>query len=84
MKKLISVVVSLYNEEGNIEKLYNELLPVLKKCNDVDFEILLVNDGSKDSTLLKCKKIILEDARFKIEKAFHNFWSFEHPHIYLN
>ena len=73
MKKLISIVVSLYNEEGNIEKLYSELLPVFKKCYDVDFEILLVNDGSKDSTLLKCKQVILEDARFKIVNLFRNF-----------
>ena len=49
MKK-VSIVISAYNEEGNIEKLYQELDKELKKIEKVDFEILFVNDGSKDST----------------------------------
>lgn len=43
----ISVVVPAYNEEGNIEKCIKELEKTLKK---EDYELVIVNDGSKDKT----------------------------------
>ncbi|MCP3931667.1 MAG: glycosyltransferase family 2 protein [Bacteroidetes bacterium] len=45
----ISVVVPLFNEEENVKELYNELYTVLSET-DISYEILLINDGSSDST----------------------------------
>ena len=51
----LSVVSPVYNEEGNVIELHKQILAsltLLKKKNKIsDFEIILVNDGSKDKTL---------------------------------
>lgn len=46
----ISVVVPLYNEEDNIDYLFDRLLSVLDRLN-TSYEIICVNDGSKDNTI---------------------------------
>lgn len=46
----ISIVVPLLNEDGNILVLYNALVPVLEKIS-ADYEIIFVDDGSKDNSL---------------------------------
>ncbi|NET60628.1 MAG: glycosyltransferase family 2 protein [Symploca sp. SIO2E6] len=48
----ISVVVPVYNEESNLDYLFERLLLVLNRMN-IDYEIICVNDGSQDNTL-KC------------------------------
>ena len=57
MKVKISVVVPIYNEEGNIEILYSKLKQTLQKI-DNNFEIIFINDGSIDNSyvLLKNRK----------------------------
>lgn len=45
----VSVIVPLYNEEGNVNELYRELNSVLKD-KDFTYEILFVDDGSSDNT----------------------------------
>ena len=56
MKKVISVVVPIYNEaEGICRFLDGELLPTLNDLS-YDFEVILMNDGSKDKTLEKIKQ----------------------------
>lgn len=46
----LSIVVPLYNEESNINYLFERLLLVLEKMKTT-YEIVCVNDGSKDNTL---------------------------------
>lgn len=48
-KKLVSLVIPCYNEEGNIGKTLDGLI-ILAKDHTYDFEIIAVNDGSKDAT----------------------------------
>lgn len=48
-QKYISVVIPLLNEAGNIPILYQTLVPVLEKIS-ADYEILFVDDGSKDDS----------------------------------
>ena len=52
----ISVVVPVYNEEGNVENLYSEIKTVCEK-NGYDYEIIFVNDGSSDRTGEICRKL---------------------------
>ena len=45
----ISIVIPLLNEDGNIRVLYEALLPVVEKISS-DYEIIFVDDGSKDNS----------------------------------
>jgi len=52
----ISVVIPVYNEEGNVTPLYNELKNVLENIH-CSFEIIFINDGSTDKTLFELQKL---------------------------
>jgi len=67
MKKL-SVVVPIMNEEENIEPLFKAIREALK---DIDYELILVDDGSTDRSVEKMKE--LADKRTKILVFNHNF-----------
>lgn len=61
----LSVVTPIYNESGNIEALYSELVQVLPKIAK-EYEIVAVNDGSKDNSLEILKDLAKKDKRLKI------------------
>ena len=73
MKKLISVVVSCYNEEEVLPIFYKEIDSVSKKLDNVDFEFLFVDDGSKDKTLRIIKELAKSDSRVKYISFSRNF-----------
>lgn len=50
-KKLISIIAPMYNEQELVKAYGNAVLEIITKENEYDFEILLVDDGSKDQTL---------------------------------
>ena len=50
MEKEISVIVPCYNEEESIPLFYAEMKKVIEDMN-VNFEIIFINDGSRDNTL---------------------------------
>ena len=56
-KDVMSVVIPAFNEQENIKRIPTELLPVLGKMN-VKYEVLVVDDGSKDDTAKETRKII--------------------------
>ncbi len=53
-KTSISVVVPMYNEEGNIAKLHEEIVDVCE-ANSYEYEIIFIDDGSTDRTPEICK-----------------------------
>ena len=73
MKKLISVVVSCYNEEEVLPIFYKEIDGVSKKLDNVDFEFLFVDDGSKDNTLSIVKELSKSDSRVRYISFSRNF-----------
>ncbi len=75
MKKLISIVIPLYNEEGNVDELYNRLSTLFNKEKKYDFEIIAVEHGSFDSTLQKLLAMNKKDKRLKIVQLSRNFGS---------
>jgi len=72
MKKSISIVVSAYNEEGNVRELYRQLKSVIAEIK-MDAEIIFVDDGSRDRTLLYCHELQKTDAAVKIVHFTKNF-----------
>ena len=74
MSKLISVVVPVCNEEKGIRKFLDErLLPELKKIDKYHFEIILVNDGSKDKTLEIVSEYAEKNKNIKVVSLVRNF-----------
>jgi glycosyltransferase involved in cell wall biosynthesis len=55
-EKILSIVVPLKNEEGNVEKLHQEITNALQR-NNLRAEIIFVDDGSTDKTLEKTKNL---------------------------
>lgn len=71
-KKLLTVITPCYNEEQTVDLFYNELKKNLIKLS-YDYEILFVNDGSKDKTVENCKKLKKKDKKIKIISFSRNF-----------
>ena len=72
MKK-ISVVVPMYYEEEVARECYTRLKNVLEKIENYNYEIIFVNDGSKDKTLEILKEIAKENKNVKIISFSRNF-----------
>ena len=65
-KELISIVIPCYNEEESLPLFYAEMCKVMEEMREqVDFELILVDDGSRDGTLRISKKLSARDARVK-------------------
>lgn len=73
MKKLISLIIPAYNEEECVEELASRLKKVFEEESDYDFEAIIVENGSIDSTWEKLQIIASVDTRFKILQLSRNF-----------
>jgi len=67
---LLTVVIPVYNEEKNIDPLLKRLLPIVKNYN---YEIIFVNDGSKDNTVEVIKKKAKDNKNIKLASFLRNF-----------
>ncbi len=72
MKK-ISVLVPCYNEEASLPLLYTELVKVMNSCQSYDWEVLFINDGSRDNTLSVIKDLRQMDMRVSYVDLSRNF-----------
>lgn len=72
-KEKISIVVSCYNEEASIPLFYEEIKNVIEKMSNLRFELIFVNDGSKDSTLEVIKKLSKNDKIVRFISFSRNF-----------
>ena len=74
VKTMISVVCPAYQEQEVVLPFYKELSRVLSTLSEcVDYEIILVDDGSKDHTLRVLKEIAVADSRFFYISLSKNF-----------
>lgn len=67
---LLSVIIPVFNEEKNISPLLDRLLPVVK---DHDYEIIFVNDGSRDGTIAAIKQQAKNNKHLKLISLYRNF-----------
>ena len=72
-KKLISLIIPAYNEEDCVDELFNRLAAVFATEPTYDFEVVIVENGSIDTTWVKLQAIAEKDSRFKILKLSRNF-----------
>ena len=72
MAKMISIVVPCYNEKETVELFYDATVPVLKEIG-YDFELIYVNDGSKDSTLSVLKEMVQVKSNMVVLDFSRNF-----------
>lgn len=67
------MVIPAYNEEEVIQTSYLKTKEVLEKCESYDYEIIYINDGSKDETLEILQKIAQENKKVKVISFSRNF-----------
>lgn len=73
MRKKISVIVSCYNEEESLPLFYEEMSKVMAEMSQNDFELIFVNDGSRDNTLKEIKELRAKDKRVRYISFSRNF-----------
>ena len=70
---MISVIVPCYNEEESLPHFIKEMNKVMDEMKKVKFELIFVNDGSKDKTLEILKSMAKDDKRVKYISMSRNF-----------
>ncbi|MCM1193807.1 MAG: glycosyltransferase family 2 protein [Butyrivibrio sp.] len=75
MKSKISLIIPIYYNQDNIEPLYRDIVEKLYCHEDLDWEIVMVNDGSADNSYEIIKRIAAEDSRIKAISLSRNFGS---------
>lgn len=69
----ISIVVPCYNEQESLPLFYKEFCKLTETMAPVEFELLLVDDGSRDGTLPLMRELAAKDARIKYLSFSRNF-----------
>jgi glycosyltransferase involved in cell wall biosynthesis len=73
VKKLVSYIFPIYDESGNIDLLYKTMQKLLASKDEYSFELIFVNDGSKDDSLHKLVNIQKKDNRVKVVDLSRNY-----------
>lgn len=68
----LSVVIPLFNEQDTVPQLYQRLVAVLEECGR-SWEIVLVDDGSRDATFAAIDRICQRDSRVRAFRFSRNF-----------
>jgi glycosyltransferase involved in cell wall biosynthesis len=71
-RRLVSIVIPVFNEELGLEALVGRLLPVMQDAGH-DLEVIFVDDGSRDGTLASLRALQARDGRLKALSFSRNF-----------
>ena len=72
-KKLISIIVPVFNEEANVDRAYAEIVAELERDTDLDFEIIFTDNHSTDGTFGRLAALAARDSRVKALRFARNF-----------
>jgi glycosyltransferase involved in cell wall biosynthesis len=72
-QKKVSIITPFYNEGEGVEFFYESLTQVLNNIPDLDFEVVCIDDGSRDNTLEKLISLTDKDSRFQVIELSRNF-----------
>lgn len=67
---LVSLIIPVFNEQNNIKALLDRVIPIVQHYN---FELIFVDDGSKDQTAEEIKKHAAHDPKIKLISFYRNF-----------
>jgi len=70
---LVSLVVPFYNEGEAVERFFDVVIPLMAGLDAIRFEIVCVNDGSRDDTLERLIRISMSDRRVRVIDLTRNF-----------
>ncbi len=79
----ISIVTPCYNEESNIDTLYDRITAVIDTCPDYAFEIIFIDNASTDNTVNLVKSLIKKDQRIRLIVNARNFGHIRSPYYGL-
>ena len=83
-KKLISVVLPCYNEEGNVEKISNEIIKLFEtELKKYKYEIIFIDNDSKDDTRNILRRLCKKNKNIKAIFNAKNFGQFNSPYYGL-
>lgn len=77
--KLISIVTPCFNEQDNIEELYNRIRFVFAKLYRYDYEHIFIDNASTDTTVDKIKELAAKDDHVKLIVNIRNFGHIRSP-----
>jgi glycosyltransferase involved in cell wall biosynthesis len=72
-KKMISVVAGCYNEQDNVEELYSQVKTVFDELERHEFEMIFIDNASRDNTVPILRKLAAQDKRVKVIVNARNF-----------
>jgi glycosyltransferase involved in cell wall biosynthesis len=72
MQPELSVIVPFYNEEDNIQRMHDAIVSAIEPLG-IDFEMVFVDDGSRDRTLERAVEVARQDPRVRIVKFRRNY-----------
>ena len=73
MKKLLSLIVPVFNEEEVLPQSYARMSEAMRALSDYDHEIIYVNDGSRDGTMRQLRAIAKEHSEVRVISFSRNF-----------
>ena len=77
MSQKISIIVSFYNEEKSIDLFLEEIVNEVNQIKDLDYEIIFINDCSKDNSLKKLLEHREKNKKIKIINLSRRFGPME-------
>ncbi len=72
-KILVSIVTPFFNEEDGVDVFFSAVFSEIGRLSQFEFEIVCVDDGSRDGTLAKLLEIKRQDGRLKVVELTRNF-----------
>lgn len=73
LRRLVSIVVPVYNEEANVRIAYDALCEVFKTENRYDIEFIFTDNHSEDATFARLKEIAVLDPRVRVLRFNRNY-----------
>ncbi|MEY2466893.1 MAG: polyisoprenyl-phosphate glycosyltransferase [Verrucomicrobiota bacterium] len=70
---LVSVIIPCFNEEKVLQSTYSEISGVMRSCKQLDYELIFINDGSKDNTYAILKDLAAKDNCVRVIAFSRNF-----------
>lgn len=71
--KTVTILIPCYNEEASLPRLYDALTALMQQHSQYQWEVMLINDGSRDRTLEVLKELRGRDSRFGYVSLSRNF-----------